>query len=85
MVSLAVKLKNQIRHHIDGTGNGYDLDDVMSRGLYPEWVSDAIYDIAKKHENGEYPIGISNPASNIDLELLIEKVMTDPDLNSRAK
>ena len=64
-------------HHIDGTGSGYEVDDLMSWSPTPEQQEKAIeplLDIHERYRSAEYPIGISNPASFEEIRELAERL-----------
>ena len=53
-------------HHIEGTGTGYEIDDLMSWSPTLEQKAKAIaplLDIHERYRSAEYPIGIGNSAS----------------------
>ena len=56
-------------------GHGSALDDLVHMGR-PELtnVADAVLEISKKYSNPEYPIGISDPASEFDILALAQKL-----------
>jgi hypothetical protein len=58
-------------------GHGFALDDLVSRhDRDPEFadVIEAVLKIADKYRSPGYPIGIGDPASAADVELLAEKL-----------
>jgi len=62
-------------HHVEGTGTGYEIDDLMSWSPTPEQEEKAItplLEIHERHRSAEYPIGISNPASFEEIRALAE-------------
>ena len=64
-------------HHVEGTGTGYEIDDLMSWSLTPEQEESAIkplLDIHERHHSAEYSIGISNPASFEEIRALAERL-----------
>jgi hypothetical protein len=64
-----------IRRHLDGTGSGYDLDDLVTLGRSDlEDVAQEVVAISMRHRTLEYPIGISNPASEPELRALAERL-----------
>lgn len=66
------KPSEQIRSHLQGTGTGFELDDLMTRrigGIYEE-ISSRLEAIHQRYRTSEYPIGTSNPASFASLEEL---------------
>ena len=66
-----------IRLHVSRKGNGFALDDLVSwHDRDPEW-QDVIRDvlaISDQFSTSEFPIGISNPASDGALERLAERL-----------
>jgi hypothetical protein len=67
-------------HHVDGTGNGWELDDLLHWSPTTEQEKKAIgplLDISKRYTNNEYPIGISNPASFAELRALAERLQAE--------
>ena len=61
--------------HIEGRGTGYEIDDLMSWSPSDEQQEKAIgplLEISERYTTGEYPIGISNPASFADIRELAE-------------
>ena len=66
-----------ILHHVEGTGSGYEVDDLMSWSPTPEQEEKAItplLDIHERYRSAEYPIGISNPASFDKIRALAERL-----------
>ena len=58
-------------------GHGFALDDVVSRHAGDPKYEDVIQEvlqISDKFRRPDYPIGIGNPASKQDIELLAEKL-----------
>ena len=63
--------------HVDGTGTGYEIDDLMSWSPTREQEEKAItplLDIHERYRSAEYPIGISNPASFDEIRALAERL-----------
>jgi hypothetical protein len=63
--------------HVDGTGTGYEADDLMSWSPTPEQEANAIgplLDIHERYRSAEYPIGISNPASFEEIRALAQRL-----------
>lgn len=56
-------LSEMIERHIEGTGNGFEIDDIVSSGKFPDEVVEAIANIEKKYRYDGYTLGISNPDS----------------------
>ena len=65
-----MSLSELIDRHISGTGNGFEIDDIMSNGKYPLEVIEAIADIETRYRSADYRIGVSNPASFEELREL---------------
>jgi len=66
-----------LMRHVDGTGTGYELDDLMSRSPTPEQEKEAIaplLDIHERYRSDEYPIGVSNPACFSEIRALAERL-----------
>lgn len=65
-----------IRAHIDGTGNGYELDDLVSRwkGQIHDEIGDRLVAIHRRFRTENYPIGTSNPESFDQLEQLAKEL-----------
>ena len=64
-------------HHVEGTGTGYEIDDLMSWSPTPEQEEKAItplLDIHERYRSAEYPIGISNPTSFDEIRALAERL-----------
>lgn len=62
-------------HHVEGTGTGYEIDDLMSWSPTPaqeEKVITPLLDIHNRHRSAEYPIGINNPASFEEIRALAD-------------
>ena len=56
-------------------GHGFALDDLVSLGRPDlEDVAEMVLEISKKLSNAEYPIGISNPASEFEILELAQKL-----------
>ena len=68
------KPSEYIRRHLDGTGNGYELDDLVSwHARDPEWqdVIERILDINRRHSlPGEPPLGVYKDSANDELRQL---------------
>ena len=64
-----------IRHHLDGTGSRFDLDDLVSLGR-PELddVAQEVVAISFRFQTPEYPVGIANPEAHSDLLALAERL-----------
>jgi len=64
-------------HHIEGTGTGFEVDDLMSWSPTREQEEKALKplpDIHERYRSVEYPIGISNPASFEEIRALAEQL-----------
>ncbi len=67
-------------HHVDGTGNGWELDDLLHWSPTPEQEEKAIgplLDISRRYSSNEYPIGISNPASFAEIRALADRLRAE--------
>jgi hypothetical protein len=64
-----------IRNHLNGSGSGFDLDDLVSTGL-PQYedVAKEVVEISFRCRTAECPIGIANPASFAELTSLVERL-----------
>jgi len=64
-----------IRRHLDGSGSGFELDDLVSLGR-PELedVAQEVIAIASRHRTPEYPVGIANPNAEPELLALAERL-----------
>lgn len=63
-------LQEAIDRHIQGTGTGFEIDDIISSGHYPAEVVDRILNLSHKYRTNEYPVGISNPECFDELSLI---------------
>ena len=66
-----------LTRHVEGTGTRYEIDDLMSWSPTPEQEEKAIaplLDIHERYRSPEYPIGISNPASFVEIRALAERL-----------
>jgi hypothetical protein len=64
-------------HHVERTGTGWEIDDLMSWSPTPEQEEKAIaplLDIHERYRSADYPIGISNPASFDEIRALAERL-----------
>jgi hypothetical protein len=62
-----------ILHSVNGTGSGFEIDDLMSWSPTDEQEARAIEPltrIAERYRTPESPVGISNPAAEADLRSL---------------
>lgn len=61
-----------IMRHVQDSGNGYELDDLLSmkNSVPMEDIIEKIIDIHRRYATSAYPIGTSNPAANEDLRSL---------------
>ena len=67
-------------HHVEGTGRGYEIDDLMSWSPTPEQEEKAItplLDIHRRYRSPKYPIGTSNPASFAEIRALAERLRAE--------
>jgi thiamine biosynthesis lipoprotein ApbE len=64
-----------IRHHLNGTGSGFELDDLISWGR-PEYeeAANEIAAIANRYRTEDWSIGIANPDARDDLRALAERL-----------
>ena len=70
------KPSEMIRSHINGTGTGFDLDDLMTRdtgGIYDE-IMERLVDIHRRFRTPNHRIGTSNPDSFGELENLAREL-----------
>lgn len=65
-----------IRAHISGTGNGFELDDLMSRwtGAVYDDISEKIIEIHQRFKTDQFMIGTSNPDSFHELSKLADQL-----------
>jgi len=71
------KPSEYIRLYLSRTGNGFELDDLVSlHDRDPEWqdVIKEILSISNQFSTAEYPIGISNPGSSGALERVADRL-----------
>ena len=68
-----VTLEEAIERHITSSGTGFELDDVVSSGHYPEAAVSKIVAISSKYRTPEYPVGIVNPDSYDELKKVAEE------------
>ena len=64
-------------HYVEGTGTGYEIDDLMTWSPTPEQEEKAVaplLDIHERYRSVEYPIGTSNPASFDEIRALAERL-----------
>ena len=69
-----------LMRHIEGTGTGWEIDDLMSWSPTAEQEEKAIgplLDIAIRYRSEEYPIGFSNPASFAEIRALAERLRAE--------
>ena len=67
-----MNLKQLIERHITGTGNGFEVDDILSNDAFPKEIIDRIIEIERTYRTEIYTIGISNPASFPELQELAD-------------
>jgi hypothetical protein len=63
-----------VRDHLNGTGNGFELDDLVSSG-HPDWedVAQRLVEINLRHNvPGEPPLGVYTDRAREDLLKLAE-------------
>lgn len=66
--------------HVEGTGTGWEVDDLMSWSPTPEQQEKAIaalLDIHERYRSHKYPVGISNPASFSEIRALAERLRAE--------
>jgi hypothetical protein len=66
--------------HVDGTGTGWEIDDLMSWSPTLEQEEKAIgplLDIHERYRSHEHPIGTSNPASFAEIRALAERLRSE--------
>lgn len=59
-----------LRRHVDGTGSGWEIDDLISWSPTLDQENEAIkplLEIHHRYRNAQYPIGINNPDSFEDI------------------
>jgi hypothetical protein len=64
-------------HHVNGTGTGYEVDDLMSWSPTPEQEEKAIkplLEISDRYRCDRYPIGDANPAAFGEIRALAERL-----------
>ena len=64
-------------HHVEGTGTGFEVDDLISWSPTPEQEEKVIrplLDINERYRSAEYRIGVSNPASFDEIRILAERL-----------
>ena len=67
-------------HHVEGTGTGFEVDDLMTWSPTPEQEEKAIrplLDIHERYRSDEYAIGTSNPASFAEIRALAERLRSE--------
>lgn len=67
-------------HHVEGTGTGFEVDDLMTWSPTPEQEEKAIaplLDIHERYRSDSYPIGTSNPASFAEIRALAERLKAE--------
>ena len=69
------KPSEYIRRHLDGTGSGFDLDDLVTIGRPDlEGVAQEVIAISSRYRTAEYPVGIANPEAEDDLRALADRL-----------
>ena len=66
-----------LMHHVEGTGTGYEADDLMTWSPTLEQEEKAIaplLDIHERYSSDEYPIDISNPATFAEIRALADRL-----------
>jgi hypothetical protein len=70
-----LKASEFIRRHLNGTGSGFDLDDLVSLGRADlEDVAQEVVAISSRYRTPEYPVGISNPDADAELRAVAERL-----------
>lgn len=72
-----ISASEALLHHVEGTGTGFEVDDLISRSPTSEQVEEAIaplLDINERYRSDEYAIGVSNPASFAEIRALAERL-----------
>lgn len=75
-----VPASEAIMHHVEGTGTGFEVDDLMSWSPTPEQQEKAVaplLDIHERYRSDEYPVGTTNPASFAELRDLAERLAAE--------
>jgi hypothetical protein len=69
-----------LMRHVEGTGTGFEVDDLMTWSPTPEQEEKAIrplLDIHERYRSREYSIGISNPASFAEIKALAKRLRSE--------
>jgi len=67
-------------HHVEGTGTGFEIDDLMTWSPTPDQEAKAVQPllvIHEKYRSDEYPIGLNNPASFAEIRGLAERLRVE--------
>ncbi len=70
-----MKPSDALLRYVEGTGGGYELDDLVHASNSEETEREAIeplLEISRRYSTREYLIGISNPASFPEIRALAE-------------
>lgn len=69
-----------LMHHVEGTGSGFEIDDLMSWSPTAEQEEKTLRPllrISEQYRSDEYPIGLSNPASFPEIRALAERLRAE--------
>jgi len=75
-----MSISEALTHHIEGTGTGWEIDDLMSWTPNREEdkrAIDALLDIHERYRCEEYPIGVTNPASIPEMRELADRLRAE--------
>jgi hypothetical protein len=67
-------------HHVNGTGTGYEVDDLLTWSPTPEQEEKAIgplLEINERYRSDAYPIGVGNPAADEEIRALAERLRAE--------
>jgi hypothetical protein len=60
--------------HVEGTGTGYEMDDLISGGSTPQEIVDEVIEINERFRSAEHPIGVENPDAFAEIRALAVRV-----------
>lgn len=66
--------------HVDGLGNGFEMDDLLSTAPEDPNAQQLVMELVAindRYKSDAYPIGVSNPASFRDIRLLAERLQRE--------
>lgn len=66
-------LRELIERHIASSGTGYEIDDIISSGNFSAEIITRIVDIEQRYRSKTFKVGISNPASYVELRQLADQ------------